>query len=83
MDGAADLRRERQAAKLIIYHFGTDPAVGQRCHGAYEIVAVADNPAGSQQVVRRQRSDQCVTGCLGLTVDTERGERLGFGVQLY
>ena len=75
-DRAADLGGEGEPAELVVDDLRIDAAVGQRGHGADEVVAVADHPAGPQQVVRGQRSDQCVTGCLGLPVDAERGERL-------
>ena len=71
-DGAADFGGEGESAELIIHDLRIDAAVCEGGHGAHKVVAVADHPAGPQQVVRGQGSDLCVTGCFCLPVDAER-----------
>ena len=71
-DGAADFGGEGESAELIIHNLRIHAAVCEGGHRAHKVVAVADHPAGPQQVVRGQGSDLCVTGCFCLPVDAER-----------
>jgi hypothetical protein len=45
-DGSADLCGEGEPTDLIIYDVRADPAVCESGHGAYEVMAFADHPAG-------------------------------------
>jgi hypothetical protein len=47
-DGAADFGREGKPAELVIDYIRIDPAVGKGSHGAHEVGAIPDHPAGPQ-----------------------------------
>jgi hypothetical protein len=71
-DRAGDFSCEGELAKLIIHDLWTDAAARERGHSSHKVVAVADQPPGPQQVVRGERSEQCVAGCFSLPINTER-----------
>ncbi len=88
-DGLGHVAREGQAAQLVVDHgdlsqlvLGVGYAVGQPLHGLYEVVAIADDPAGAHDVVARAPCHGDVAGGLGLAVDGKRAEGLALGVDL-
>ena len=88
-DGLGHVAREGQAAQLVVDHgdlvqlvLGVGDAVGQAPHGLDEVVALADDPAGSHDVVARAPGHGDVAGGLGLAVDGKRAERLVLRVDL-
>ena len=58
-------------------HAGVDAAFGERCHGADEVAALADDPGGADDVVAGGGADGGVAGGFGLPVDAERADRVG------
>ena len=71
---------ERQASALILDHRWVDAPGGEREHGAHEVVAVADHPRRSDDVVPRHRGHHLITRGLCLAVDAERRDRILFAV---
>ena len=71
-DGAADFGGEGEPPELVIHDGRIDAAVGEGGHGPHKVVAVADHPAGPEQIMRSQGTDQCVASRFCLPVDAER-----------
>ena len=77
---------EREAAVLVVHHrhlrqFALRDPVGQAHHGLDEVMALADHPAGTQDVMARAVRDRDVARGLRLAVHAERRERLLLVVQ--
>ena len=88
-DGLGHVAREGQASQLVVDHgdplqlvLGVGDAVGQPLHGLDEVVPLADDPAGTHDVVARAAGHGDVAGGLGLAVDGQRAERLVLGMDL-
>ena len=88
-DGPGHVAREGQAAQLVVHDrdlrepvLGVGDAVGERLHGLYEVVPLADDPGAAHDVVARAAGHGDVAGCLGLAVDGQRAEGLVLGVDL-
>ena len=71
-DGVGDGGGEGEAPVLVVDDFRVDAALGECGHGADEVVAVADDPAGADDVVAGGGGGEGVAGGFGLPVDTER-----------
>ena len=87
-DGARHGLGEGKAAHLVVNHddllegiLGVGAAIGQHAHGLHEVVPLADDPAGAQDVVRGVPLHREVTGGLGLAVDGQRRRDLVLGVE--
>ena len=63
---------EGRAAPLVGDHGRVDTALSQGCHGANEVLAGANNPAGAQGVVLTPCGGGNLTGSLGCAVDAQR-----------
>lgn len=70
-DRTSHVRRKGEAADLVVDHgdlaeavVGVGDAVGERCHGLHEVLAVADHPARAEDVVRGAARDGEVAGGL-------------------
>lgn len=88
-DGLGHVAREGQAAQLVVDDrdllqlvVRVGDAVGERLHGLHEVVALADDPAGTHDVVAGAPGHGDVAGGLGLAVDGQRGEGLVLRVDL-
>ena len=88
-DGVGHVAREGQAAQLVVHDgdlrepvLGVGDAVGETLHRLYEVVALADDPAGAHDVVARAARHGDVAGGLGLAVDGKRAEGLVLGMHL-
>lgn len=82
-DALGHVAGEGQAAELVVHHghlvkriVGVGTAVGERRHGAHEVLALADNPARTHDVVLGAVGNGDVAGGLGLAVDAQRAEGL-------
>ena len=82
-DRVRHIRSEREAPVLVVHHGhlvqtvpGVGDAVGQHHHGLYEVMALADHPARTQDIMTRAIRDRDVPGGLRLAVHAQRRERL-------
>lgn len=80
-DAAGEVVGEGEAPDLVVDDAGVDAAGGEGGHGAHEVVAVADDPAGAEDVVEGDGGDEGVAGGFGLPVDAEGAHRVGLGVR--
>ena len=88
-DGLGHVSREGQAAQLVVHDgdlrelvLGVGYAVGQPLHGLDEVVALADDPGTSHDVVAGASRHGDVAGGLGLAVDGQGAEGLVLGMDL-
>lgn len=88
-DGLGHVAREGQTAELVVDHgdllqlvVRVGDAVGERLHGLYEVVPLADDPGAAHDVVARAAGHGDVAGGLGLAVDGQRAEGLLLGMDL-
>ncbi len=88
-DGLGHVSREGQAAQLVVHDgdlrelvLGVGYAVGQPLHGLDEVVALADDPGTSHDVVAGASRHGDVAGGLSLAVDGQGAEGLVLGMDL-
>lgn len=88
-DGLRYVAREGQATELVVHDgdliqriIRVGAAVGERRHGAHEVLAFTDDPAGAHDVMLGAIRHGDVAGGLGLAVDGQRGEGLVLCVHL-
>lgn len=88
-DGLRHVPGEGEAAQLVVHHgdlqegvIGICHAVGERSHRLHEVVPIAYDPGGAQDIVLRASRDGEVPCGLGLAVDGEGAEGLVLRVDL-
>lgn len=88
-DGLGHVSREGEASQLVVHDgdlrelvLGVGYAVGQPLHGLDEVVALADDPGASHDVVAGAPCHGDVAGGLGLAVDGQGAEGLVLGMDL-
>lgn len=88
-DALRHVAREGEAAELVVHHghlvkriVRIGAAVGERRHGAHEVLALADDPAGANDVVLGAIRHGDVARRLGLAVDAQGAEGLVLAVLL-
>ena len=88
-DRARHIRREGEAADLVVHHRdapqrvpGVGDAIGERRHGLHEVPAVADHPARAEDVVRGAAGHGDIARSLGLAVHAQRAHGLVLGVHV-
>lgn len=88
-DGLRHVAREGQASQLVVHDgdlaqlvIRVGDAIGQPLHRLHEVVALADDPGATHDVVARAPGHGDVAGGLGLAVDGQRAEGLILGMDL-